>query len=61
MNLFDLKVALLEKHAQHPVIDPHTQGVEHGQMSGWLIPGCLTSRVLLEVAPSRFYQQFVIF
>jgi hypothetical protein len=30
MNPFDLKVALLEKHAQHPVIDPHTHGVEHG-------------------------------
>jgi hypothetical protein len=30
MNPFDLKVALLEKHAQHPVINPHTYGVEHG-------------------------------
>ncbi len=30
MNPFDIKVALLEKHVQHPVIDPHTLGVEHG-------------------------------
>jgi len=30
MNPFDLKVALLEKHAQHRVISPHTHGVEHG-------------------------------
>jgi hypothetical protein len=30
MNPFDLKAALLEKHAQHPVINPHTRGVEHG-------------------------------
>jgi hypothetical protein len=30
MNPFDLKVALLEKKAQHPVINPHTHGVEHG-------------------------------
>ena len=30
MNPFDLKAALLEKHAQHPVINPHTHGVEHG-------------------------------
>ena len=29
MNPFDLKVALLEKHVQHPVIDPHTHGIEH--------------------------------
>ena len=35
MNPFDLKVALLEKHAQHPVINPHTHGVEHGT-NGWL-------------------------
>jgi len=30
MNPFDLKAALLEKHAQHPVINPQTRGVEHG-------------------------------
>jgi hypothetical protein len=30
MNPFNLKVALLEKHAQHRVINPHTHGVEHG-------------------------------
>ena len=30
MNPFDLKAAVLEKHAQHPVINPHTHGVEHG-------------------------------
>ena len=30
MNPFDLKVALLEKHVQHPIIDPHTHGVEQG-------------------------------
>ena len=30
MNPFDVKAALLEKHAQHPVINPHTHGVEHG-------------------------------
>jgi len=35
MNPFDLKAALLEKHAQHPVINPHTHGVEHGT-NGWL-------------------------
>jgi hypothetical protein len=29
MNPFDPKVALLEKHVQHPVIDPHTYGSEH--------------------------------
>jgi hypothetical protein len=29
MNPFDLKVALLDKHAQHRVINPHTHGVEH--------------------------------
>jgi hypothetical protein len=51
MNPFDLKAALLEKHAQHPVINPHTHGVEHGT-NGWLIPSCLTSRVLVGVASS---------
>jgi hypothetical protein len=30
MNPFDLKAALLEKHVQHPIINPHTNGVEHG-------------------------------
>ena len=30
MNPFDLKAALLEKHEQHPVIDPHTHGTGHG-------------------------------
>ena len=35
MNPFDLKVALLTKHAQHPVINPHTHGVEHGS-NVWL-------------------------
>ena len=30
MNPFDVKAALLEKHAQHPVINPRTHGVEHG-------------------------------
>jgi hypothetical protein len=30
MNPVDLKVALLEKHVQHPVINPHTHGFEHG-------------------------------
>ncbi len=27
MNAFDLKAALLAKHAQNPVINPHTHGV----------------------------------
>ena len=30
MNPFDVKAASLEKHAQHPVINPQTRGVEHG-------------------------------
>jgi hypothetical protein len=30
MNPFDPKVALLEKHEQHPVIDPHRHGSEQG-------------------------------
>ncbi len=29
MNPFDLKVALLDKHVQHSVIDRHTHGIEH--------------------------------
>jgi len=35
MNPFDLKVVLLEKHAQHRVINPHTHGVEH-EPNVWL-------------------------
>jgi hypothetical protein len=35
MNPFDLKVALPVKHVQHPVIDPHTHGIEHRQ-NVWL-------------------------
>jgi hypothetical protein len=35
MNPFDLKVAMLAKHAQHPVINLHTHGVEHGS-NVWL-------------------------
>ena len=30
MNPFDLKAAMLAKHAQHPVINLHTHGVVHG-------------------------------
>jgi hypothetical protein len=29
MDPFDLKAVLLEKHSQHPVINPNTHGVEH--------------------------------
>jgi hypothetical protein len=60
-NPFELKVVLLEKHAQHPVINPHIHGVEHGQMSGWLIPSCLTSPVLFEVVPSPFASELLFF
>jgi hypothetical protein len=35
MNPFDLKAALLAKHAQHPVINPRAHGVEHGS-NVWL-------------------------
>ena len=35
MNPFDLRAALLAKHAQHPVINPRTHGVEHGS-NAWL-------------------------
>ena len=35
MNPFELKAALLAKHAQKPVINPHTHGVEHGS-NVWL-------------------------
>ena len=35
MNPFELKAALLAKHAQKPVINPHTHGVEHGS-NAWL-------------------------
>ena len=35
MNPFDLKAALLAKHMQHPVINPHTHGVVHGS-NVWL-------------------------
>jgi len=47
VNPFDPKVPLLEKHAQHPVIDPHTHGVEHGPNVWLLIPSSFTSRVLV--------------
>jgi len=30
MNPFDPKVALLERHVQHSVINPHTHEIEHG-------------------------------
>jgi hypothetical protein len=35
MNAFDLKAALLTKHAQHAVINPRTHGVKHGS-NAWL-------------------------
>lgn len=35
MNPFELKAALLAKHAQKPVINPHTHRVEHGS-NVWL-------------------------
>jgi hypothetical protein len=35
MNPFELKAALLAKHAQKPVINPHKHGVEHGS-NVWL-------------------------
>jgi len=45
MNAFDLKAALLTKHLQHPVIDPHTHGVVH-RPSVWLVnPKLPPSRV----------------
>ena len=45
-NPFELKVVLLEKHAQHPVINPHIHGVEHGP-NVWLANSKLPpSRVL---------------
>jgi hypothetical protein len=35
MDPFDLKAVLLDKHSQHPVINPHTHGVKHGS-NAWL-------------------------
>jgi len=48
MNPFELKAALLAKHAQKPVINPHTHGVEHGS-NVWLVNSKLPpSRVCCE-------------
>ena len=46
MNPFDLKAALLAKHEQHPVINPHTHGVVHGS-NVWLADS--------KLLPSRVY------
>jgi hypothetical protein len=45
MNPFDLKVALLAKHKQHPVINPHTYGVVHGSNVWMADSKLLPSRV----------------
>jgi hypothetical protein len=45
MNPFDLKAALLAKHKQHPVINPHTYGVVHGSNVWMADSKLLPSRV----------------
>ena len=61
MNAFDLKAALLTKHAQHPVINPNTYGVKYGS-NAWLTNSkLLASRVCARGVPSAFGQPFVIF
>ena len=60
MNPFDLKAALLEKHAQHPVINPQTRGVEHGP-NVWLANSKLPHLAcVVGVASSRSCRRFVI-
>jgi len=62
MTPFDPKVALLEKHAQHPVIDPHTHGVVH-RSSIWVANSKLPlSRVCARSGVITFTcHRFVIF
>ncbi len=60
MNPFDPKVALLEKHVQHPVIDPHTYGFEH-RPNVWLtnskLPhlACVARSGVITVLPASCY------
>jgi hypothetical protein len=46
MNPFDLIAALLAKHKQHPVINPHTHGVVH-RSNVWMADS--------KLLPSRVY------
>jgi hypothetical protein len=60
MNPFDLKVALLEKHAQHRVVNPHIHGVERGS-NVWLansrLPhlACVARRGVVTFLPASCY------
>ena len=61
MNRFDLKVALLEKQAQDPVIKPHTHGVEQGP-NVWLTNFKLPpSRVCCEEWPCHLLASALLF
>ncbi len=61
MNTFDLRAALLAKHAQHPIINPRIHEVEHGS-NAWLTNSkLLPSRVCARRSVISFLAAIYLF
>jgi hypothetical protein len=61
MNTFDLRAALLAKHAQPPIINPRTHGIEHGS-NAWLTNSkLLPSRVCAGKGGHQFFASALLF